>query len=69
MKLHSFIIAIATLVAPMIVIAQSEEEMFGKYPYCTECEANFKDAEGVTSILTMVGVKLTKINVKEFLVE
>ena len=46
MNLQSFIIAIATLVAPMIVITQSQE-MFGKYPYCTECEANFKDAEGV----------------------
>jgi len=46
MKLHSFIIAIATLVVPMTVIAQSEEEMFGKYPYCAECTVNYKDNNG-----------------------
>jgi len=47
MKLQFFIMAIATLVAPMIIIAQSEEDMFGEYPYCTECEANYKDINGL----------------------
>jgi len=40
-------IVLAILVAPMTVTAQSEEEMFGEYPYCTECEANYKDINGV----------------------
>jgi len=46
MKLQIFVIVIVTLVTPMIIIAQSEEKMFGKYPYCTECKYNYKDDDG-----------------------
>jgi len=45
MKLQSIVISLAILIAPMTAIAQSQE-MYGNYPYCSECISNYKDING-----------------------